>query len=134
MRRKLLHLFFSLIVFTYVFSSVGVCLVAHYCGGELETVSLFSKPSSCCGGEEDEAEAGDCCKNDSRHVAFQKDFTFHTFAADCKAPVQQLFVLPAMADHSTELEKPLLLLLSGKAHHPPNRVQHAIVTYSVLRI
>lgn len=133
MKKIFLHSFFSLIVFTYVFSSVGVRLVAHYCGGALENISLFSKPSGCCGGEEEE-EAGDCCTNDSKHVAFQKDFTFFTVVSDSKAPVQQLFLIEPTRISFLVHEASQSLFLINKQHHPPDLVQDAIVHHSVLRI
>lgn len=134
MKKIFLHIFFSLIVFTYVFSSVGIRLVAHYCGGSLEKVSLFSKPASCCGGEEEEEEAGDCCTNDTRHVAFQKDFTFYTLVSECKAPVQQLFFIEPTRISFLLHDVPGSLFLINPQNHPPDLVQDDIVQCSVLRI
>lgn len=132
LKKSFFKIIFSLVVFTYVFSSVGVRLVAHYCGGSLEKISLFSKPTSCCGGEEE--EAGDCCTNDSRHVAFQKDFTFYTLVSDCKAPVQQLFLLDQARISFMLHEAPPSLFLADRQSHPPDLVQEEIVALSVLRI
>lgn len=133
MKRTFFKIVFSLIVFTYVFSSVGVCLVAHYCGGELEKISLFSKPSSCCDGEDQETDS-DCCSNDSRHVAFQKDFTFYTLISDSKAPVQQLFIIPNNL-FCLMPENACVKVFRGEFYdRPPNLVQDDIVHYSVLRI
>jgi hypothetical protein len=133
LKKIFLHILFSLIVFTYVFSSVGVRLVAHYCGGALEKISLFSKPSGCCG-EEEEEEPSDCCTNDSKHVAFQKDFTFFTVVSDCKAPVQQLFLVEPTRVSVLLHEVSHSLFLINKQHHPPNLEQEDIVDHSVLRI
>ncbi len=116
-----------------MFSSIGVCLVAHYCGGSLEKISLFSKTNSCCGGEEDEAD--DCCKNDSKHVVFQKDFTFYKVVADSKVPVQDLFLLKrnGLADFSFKAIAYNNFVLTKK-NRPPGLVQESIVLSSVLRI
>lgn len=135
MKKLLFKIFFSLIVVTYMFSTVGLRLVAHYCGGSLEKVALFSKPSSCCSGEEQESDTDDCCKNDSRHVVFQKDFTFHTIVSDCKVPVQQLFLIERnhLYDISFASQAYDNFQLSKKIP-PPNLVQDAIVSSSVLRI
>lgn len=120
-------------VFTYVFSSVGVCLVAHYCGGSLEKISLFSKPNSCCGGEEDEAD--DCCKNDSKHIVFQKDFTFYKVVADSKAPVRDLFLIEKDGLTGFSFNGLTYSQFSGtKKVRPPNLMQESIVLSSVLRI
>jgi len=116
-----------------VFSTVGIRVVAHYCGGSLEDVALFSKPSSCCGGEEDEAD--DCCKNDSKHIVFQKDFTFYKIVADAKTPVQKLFLIDRHL-LSVFSYRSVASIDSGlrKKIHPPNLVQEDIISVSVLRI
>jgi len=122
-----------LVVFTYVFSTVGISVFSHYCGGELEEVALFSKPTSCCGEDESEMEEG-CCKNEITHVSFQQDFTFFQLIKDCKVPVIEL----PLFNFTT-----LLFDLSGisegtvsfkKDFPPPNLVQQDIVSISVLRI
>lgn len=124
-----------MLVCTYVFSSVGVCLVAHYCGGELEKISLFSKPESCCDDEgEPETATDDCCSNDSKHIAFQKDFTFYTLVSDCKASVQHLFIIDHSRISFTLPETLPTLFLVKQQNRPPNLVQDDIVLSSVLRI
>ena len=118
----------------YVFSTVGVRVIAHYCGGELEKVSLFSKPSSCCGEEEDEAETDGCCENDAKHITLKSDFTFYTIVQDCKAAIVQLFILEPSFIH---ISYPLVSqsqFIAGKKNHPPNLVQDTIVSFSVIRI
>jgi hypothetical protein len=136
LKKQLHKLIFSLIVCTYVFSAVGVKIVAHYCGGELEKIALFSKPTSCCGGEEDSdmAEDDGCCQNDSKHVAFKSDFTFFTFVSDCKASVTDLFIIPNQQEYLSLTQIPLSVFLINKKDHPPNWVQDDIVSTSNLRI
>jgi hypothetical protein len=115
-----------------VFSTVGVCIIGHYCGGELEKVSLFSKPSSCCGGEDEETD--DCCKNDVKHVVFQQDFTFYTLATDCKAFVYDLFIIRPSFIKLAIQNNAESYFLNHKKNHPPDLVQQDIVSNSVIRI
>ncbi len=117
-----------------MFSSVGICLVAHYCDGSLEEVALFSKPASCCGGGDLENEK-DCCTNDSRHVSFQKDFTFALFVSVCKTAEQQLFMVDA--DKLYEIQSrsiSKMFCLAQKKNVPPNILQNDIVDATVLKI
>ena len=136
MKDQLHKIIFTLIVFTYVFSAVGVKIVAHYCGGELEKVALFSKPTSCCGEDEDSemADEDGCCKNDSKHVAFKSDFTFFTFISDCKASITDLFIIPNKQDNLFSKQISAVVFLINKKNHPPNLVQHHIVSMRNLRI
>jgi len=125
-------IFFFLIVFTYVFSTVGVRVISHYCGGELENVSLFSKPSSCCDGEEEETD--DCCKNDVKHVSFQEDFTFYTIVTDCKIPVLQfsIFNFESLTFNNPQASQNNLMVDNNS--DPPDLVQQDIVSHTVIRI
>jgi hypothetical protein len=117
-----------------VFSTIGVSVISHYCGGELEKVSLFSKPTSCCGEEEDTDIEDGCCKNETTHVFFKEDFTFQTLTSDSKPPVNQLFVLePSSIFHWKQIISESVFLFNKKTH-PPNLVQHDIVATSVLLI
>ncbi|MES2515308.1 MAG: hypothetical protein V4580_14240 [Bacteroidota bacterium] len=129
-------LFFKIVFFSlvsvYVFTTVGVCVIAHYCGGELEKVSLFSKTTSCCDGEDNETD--DCCKDEGKHVTFQSDFTFYKLIHDCKASVNDLFMLLPSSLHFS-LEKDYVSFFStDQKVHPPNLVQHEIVDSSVIRV
>lgn len=115
-----------------MFTTVGVCVIAHYCGGELEQVSLFSKPTSCC--EDEHEEDNNCCNDDSKHVVFQSDFTFYKIIHDCKASVNELFVLlPTSLNYSFERSYFTFFSIDQKIH-PPDLVQQAIVSCSVIRV
>jgi hypothetical protein len=117
-----------------VFSTIGVSVISHYCGGELEKVSLFSKPTSCCGEEEETDMEDGCCKNETTHISFQQDFTFYTLVADCKATVNQLFIVePGSVNFSKQIIAEFGRLVNKKTH-PPNLVQHDIVSTSVILI
>ena len=131
MKSFFLKIVFSSLVSVYVFTTVGVNIIAHYCGGELEKVSLF-KPASCCEGED--AEEDDCCANDSKYVSFQSDFTFCKLVNTCKASVKNLFVtFSSSANFDLENNYHCLLVFDTNIH-PPNLVQHNIVSSSVIRI
>lgn len=131
---KLFKIFISLVAITYVFSTVGVSVISHYCGGELEEISIYSKPTSCCDGEEVEIEKSDCCKNEIVHVAFQKDFTFYTLVKSIKAPVNELFIIqPDFNELFPKADIAYFSSIDEKAH-PPNLVQQDIVSCSVIRI
>jgi hypothetical protein len=135
LKKHLAKIFISFVAIIYVLSTVGVSVFSHYCGGELEKVTLFSKTKSCCGDEEEvDMEDDGCCKDEIVHVAFQKDFTFYTLVKNIKAPLNELFVL------NTEFSLNVLkysvsdFLSAHKKIHPPNLVQQDIVSCSVIRI
>lgn len=132
MKAVFLKILFFGLVNIYVFSTVGVKVIAHYCGGQLEKVSLFSKPSSCCGGEEDETDG--CCENDAKHVSLKSDFTFYTIVQDCKAAIVQLFILDPSFIHISYPPVSQAQFMAYKRNHPPNLVQKDIVSFSVIRI
>ncbi len=130
---KLFKIFISLVAITYVFSTVGVSVISHYCGGELEEVALFSKPTSCCGEDESDMEDG-CCKNEISHVAFQKDFTFYQLVKDCKAPVLVLAIFNfqnSIFNFNTIAES---LITVNVEFPPPKLIQSEMVSCSVIRI
>lgn len=116
----------------YVFATVGVRVIAHYCGGELEKVSLFTKPTSCCG--EEESDMSDCCKNDTKHVSLQSDFTFFKLISHCKATETNLFLVKPTYLCSALIAFPQTVFSIQDKAHPPNRVQDDIVSFSVIRI
>lgn len=124
-----------MVALIYVLSTIGVSVFSHYCGGELEKVSVFSKTKSCCG-EEEEADMEDgCCKNEMVHVAFQKDFTFYTLANNIKAPVNQLFIVVSSLNHLIDLQSENDYFSNyKKVHHPPDLVQEDLISCSVMRI
>lgn len=135
MKKHFAKIFIAFVAIVYVMSTIGVSVFSHYCGGELEKVTLFSKTKSCCGGEEEEDMTDDgCCKNELVHVSFQKDFTFYTLVNAIKAPINQLFVV--QPDFNVIFFKSHIanFLSIGKKVHPPNLVQRDIVSCSVIRV
>ncbi|MDF2452142.1 MAG: hypothetical protein K0S26_1646 [Bacteroidota bacterium] len=123
-----------MVAIIYVMSTIGVCIFSHYCGGELEKVTVFSKTKSCCGEEEEADVEEGCCKNESVHLAFQKDFTFQTLAKDLKAPVNQLFIIVSSINHLIDPQTEYALFCNYKKIHPPDLVQQELVSCSVMRI
>lgn len=114
-------------------STIGVSVFSHYCGGELEHVTLFSKTTKCCGEDESDMEDG-CCKNVVTHVAFQKDFTLSQAKSDYKVPVLALAIFNfqhSIFNFNGTVDSYITL---NKEYPPPNLVQHDIVSCSVLRI
>jgi hypothetical protein len=61
------HIFLLLLLVIYTLSVAGVTINKHFCGGELEEVSLL-EPDSCCG-EEMPVEDDGCCSNESVYVS-----------------------------------------------------------------
>ena len=133
LKTKLFKIFISLIAITYVFSTIGVSVISHYCGGELEEVALFSKPTSCCGEDESDMEDG-CCKNEITHVSFHKDFTFYQLIKDCKAPVLVLAIFNPKNSLFNFNNTNESLISVNKEFPPPKLVQSEIVSCSVIRV
>lgn len=135
MKKNFSKIFIAGVVIIYVLSTIGVSVFSHYCGGELEKVSLFTKTKSCCG-EQDESDMGEdgCCKDEIAHVSFQKDFTFYTLIKTIKAPVHELFLIKPDFNLAPLRSVISSFLSIDKKVHPPNLVQQDIVESSVIRI
>lgn len=135
MKKNFSKIFITFVAIVYVLSTVGVSVFSHYCGGELEKVTLFSKTKSCCGDQE-ESDMGEdgCCKNELVHVSFQKDFTFYTLVNSIKAPIHELFIV--RPDFNFAPLKSFIANFSSidRKVHPPNLVQQDIVESSVIRV
>ena len=60
-----------LISVLYLFITTGFTLNMHYCSGELESISIFSRQNNCCcGGGEME---NNCCNNKQFFLQFDAD-------------------------------------------------------------
>jgi hypothetical protein len=135
LKKHFSKIFIAFVAIVYVLSTVGVSVFSHYCSGELEKVTLFSKTKSCCGGEEEaDMEDDGCCKNEVVHVSFQKDFTFYTLVNGIKAPVSELFILKPDFNFNSIIHSFNHFLSIKNNDPPPNLVQHNIVSCSVIRI
>jgi hypothetical protein len=134
LKAAFLKIIFFGLVSLYVFATIGVSVFSHYCGGELENVSVFTKTSSCCGDDEsDEAMESGCCKDEITHIAFKENFTFYTIVKDCKAAVSELFN-PVTGFSDPVLQDNGIACKTIKWFHPPDLVQDQLVACSVLRI
>ncbi len=125
------------VVVIYVFTTIGVSVISHYCGGELQDVSVFTAPDSCCGGEEEEMPVSDdgCCKNETQHFSYKSDFLIGNATHDVKAPIQYLSEYFYSAKEIQLEEKLGLHINLFKSSHPPDDpVQRHIISVSVLRI
>jgi hypothetical protein len=60
------------LLFLYLLSSAGVTVSAHYCGGDLASLSLFQSGSCCCDDTQDVTDDG-CCKDEQRQLKITAD-------------------------------------------------------------
>jgi hypothetical protein len=134
LKKNFSKIFIAFVAIIYVLSTVGVSVFSHYCGGELEKVTLFSKTKSCCDGEEEQEAEDGCCKNELVHVSFQKDFTFYTIVNSIKAPIHELFIVRPDFNFAPIGGFITDFLSIDKKAHPPNLVQKDIVAVSVIRV
>lgn len=133
MKKYFAKIFIAFVAIVYVMSTIGVSVFSHYCGGELEEITLFTKTTKCCGEDESDMEDG-CCKNELTHVSFHKDFTFSQLKSDYKVPVLALaifnFQYTVFKNNDTVDSSNSV----NKEYPPPNLVQHEIVSCSVIRV
>jgi hypothetical protein len=96
MLRKVTHI---ALVFLLLTTTMGVTFYKHYCGQNLELVSINSLPKSCCDGP------CNCCHNESFSVKIHDDFSVTAFTFDF---------------HQVELAVPMIcqLFLVEKPIHP----------------
>lgn len=122
----------ALLVFTYVFSTVGISFVSHYCGGELQEVSVYVTPDDCCGGEAPEEEG--CCKNETDHVVMHADVLYTAADISLKQPVSEVFVLNSVFEpFSVKKELNLFSRLYFDIP-PPDLLRENLISTTVLRI
>jgi len=96
MLRKVTHI---TLVFLLLATTMGVTFYKHYCGQNLESVSINSLPKSCCDG------SCNCCHNESFSVKIHDDFSVSAFSFDF---------------HQVELSVPIIcqLFLVEQPLHP----------------
>jgi hypothetical protein len=70
MLRRIIHIALS---FLLLFASTGLSLYKHYCGQELQEVSLL-QAHTCCEDTELPADANDCCANETDAYRLDVDF------------------------------------------------------------
>lgn len=127
--KKYLFVFCTLI---YLVSINGIPIYLHYCGGDLEAISYFTKTNSCCGEEEAEDEESDCCKNEQHILKTNLDAVHHHTARLLAPtlPLIQFFLHSAAVCFSNNCSaKPVLLGPS------PPPLQHSdLIDFVVMRI
>lgn len=63
--KKAFAIFFAVL---YFYSASGICINLHYCGGKVESISLFQTDEDDCCGEE---EKMNCCKERTAFVKIE---------------------------------------------------------------
>lgn len=69
MLKKVSHILLS---FLLLVTTTGLTINRHYCGDNLESISIFSEPQSCC-------EMPNCCHNESIVIQLEEDFSISSF-------------------------------------------------------
>jgi hypothetical protein len=117
----------------YLFTTIGIPVYMHYCGGELEKVSFLVKSDSCCSEEEEDMDDG-CCANENTFARYAPDFT----AKKINTGVD--FILPSIDLIYSELFQTSITInnVSSPSEEflfpPPKLLQNTIVSVSNLRI
>lgn len=57
-----------ILLLLFAAESFGISRYAHFCGGEVTSESYFIQKKDCCCDEAEEAEMGDCCKDEIKVV------------------------------------------------------------------
>lgn len=102
----------------------------HYCGGNLEEISYLVKTSNCCGEEESEEEASDCCRNEHFYLKYNPDFSFQqqktNFSAlgkgSLNAEILTACHLNILPSHDSEL--------TIQKHFPPPKIYQKTLLHS----
>jgi hypothetical protein len=129
---KLRTYIFAVFTFCYLLAVNGIPVYLHYCGGELEEISYLTKTNNCCGDEEENNEASDCCHNESLFLRSSPEACFSTEfrLAQVTSPLLA-FVL--FATEASQLQTCTLSALQV-VHVPPLQLQQALINVSCLRI
>jgi hypothetical protein len=108
MLRKVTHIALVILLLT---TTMGVTFYKHYCGQNLESVSINSLPKSCCDGP------CNCCHNESFSVKIHDDYSVTAFTFDfhqvelavpviCQLLIADLPVQPKMVEPKYDLPPP----------------------------
>jgi len=129
---KLRTYIFAVFTFCYLLAVNGIPVYLHYCGGELEEISYLTKTNNCCGDEEENNEASDCCHNESLVLRSSPEacFSAEFRLAQVTSPLLA-FVL--FATEASQLQTCTLSALQV-VHVPPLQLQQALINVSCLRI
>ncbi len=133
MRFRLNTILASLGIFIYLLTAIGIPVFQHYCGGELEDVSVYTKVNSCCGDDEAAAES-DCCHNEVQVAKFDAQSSFKTTARLQTAPAficNFLVPTPVILDTFSNAASNTIVKSDLE---PPPLLHQTIIDTAVLRI
>ncbi len=123
---------FGICVSVYLFSTIGMPVYLHYCGGKLEQVSYLVKANSCCGDDED--ATSDCCHNENFYLHNGSNFSIKIVHLDCSKSFSQVIsqIFPVQANNL--LSEQSFSCFIQKQFPPPKLCQKTILNCAVLRI
>ena len=129
---KLRTSIFAVFTFCYLLAVNGIPVYLHYCGGELEEISYLTKTNNCCGDEEENNEASDCCHNESLVLRSSPEACFSAESRLAKT-TSPLLAFALFATEASQLQTFRLSALHID-HDPPLLLQQALINVSCLRI
>ncbi|MBS1652253.1 MAG: hypothetical protein JSU07_09610 [Bacteroidetes bacterium] len=130
-------IFFTVLFGIYFFASIGVNVITHYCDGKAENATLYSETTSCCSETEstEDTNNNDCCKNESKFLSLQNEFTHTKNINSSKLFWTQLYLI-IVAPHNHSLTENLVTVsyIINSKFRPPNLIQPNLIAQSVMRI
>lgn len=133
MRLRLNTILATVGIFMYLLAAIGIPVFQHYCGGELEAVSVYSKSNSCCGSDEDSTES-DCCHNEVHVAKYDAQSSLKTTARLQSSPA---FICNFLAPTTILLDtfsNPSSTNIVKSDLAPPPLLHQTIIDTAVLRI
>jgi hypothetical protein len=122
MIRKLFH---TLMVVFLLASSTGVTFYEHYCGGELEKISIYSAPDPCCGTD------CNCCHNESFSVKIHDVFSATAFHFAFQPFGMTILVVLSLFDEQNKIVPQLISFVTDSP--PPLSGQSILKSICVFR-
>jgi len=118
----------------YLFSCIGLVINFHYCGGDLESVSLYhADEDGCCGDSEDKMPG--CCKDKVVLIDTDDNEANTKYAVKNIEPVKRAWFYPTLittiVDNNLVMEKMVIPI----NHAPPDHTDSPLfIKNSVLLI
>lgn len=120
--KKAFSIFLTVI---FLASALGVTINAHYCGANLQSVSLVVQ-DCCCNGTMDDG----CCKNEVTYVKITDQYSpasqLQVEKVDI-APAVCCFVFPSTINHLTSS-------IAFASHSPPPKFEDRVIAFRSLLI
>lgn len=133
MRPRLQSYLFVFTIVCYLGVQIGFPVFKHYCGGELESVSLFVKGDPCCGEEpSSETEEDGCCQDELAVAQHHSHSVLTKTLSLPSASEWMVFTIPVLPLVHFPVQIPVSVL--HPSDPPPLLVQRYMVQTSVLRI